>query len=302
MTVTAPPRPPRPDDPVTHGEFDALVEALIEEARQRGLRRRRRNAAIVTLAALVGVTLFALVGGGAQSQTASPALSARTNAAAQAGTPRLAFTSNAGGTSELYVVNADGSEKRLVARRVTPNSFSPPAWSPDGQTVAVAGLFINADGSGQRNVAREWGLDGLPVWSPNGRKIAFMRSWGNDGDIYVMNADGSGQRRLTHNAVPEGSVAWSPDGRKILFVRQRPGTLGKVSDIYVMNADGSGQRMLAERGHGARWSPDGAKISFGSGRDGNFEVYVMNADGSGLVNVSQNPLTDDDWPAWSPAL
>ena len=32
MTVTAPPRPPRPDDPVRHGEFEALVEALIEEA------------------------------------------------------------------------------------------------------------------------------------------------------------------------------------------------------------------------------------------------------------------------------
>ena len=35
MTVTAPPRPPRPSDPVTHGEFEgALVEALIEEARR----------------------------------------------------------------------------------------------------------------------------------------------------------------------------------------------------------------------------------------------------------------------------
>ena len=43
MTVTAPPRPHRPSDPVTHGEFDALVEALIEEARQRGQRRRAQE-------------------------------------------------------------------------------------------------------------------------------------------------------------------------------------------------------------------------------------------------------------------
>ena len=71
MTVTAPPRPPRrPNDPLTHEEFDALVEAVIEEARQRGRRRRRRNGAIVTLVALVGVTIFALFGSGAQSQTA----------------------------------------------------------------------------------------------------------------------------------------------------------------------------------------------------------------------------------------
>ena len=59
MTVTAPPRPPRPSDPVTHGEFEALVEALIEEARQRARRRRRRNGAVVFPVALVGVALFA---------------------------------------------------------------------------------------------------------------------------------------------------------------------------------------------------------------------------------------------------
>ena len=74
MTVTAPPRPPRPSDPVTHGEFEALVEALIEEARKRAQRRRRRNGAVVTLVALVGVALFALLGRSAQSQSvAGPA-------------------------------------------------------------------------------------------------------------------------------------------------------------------------------------------------------------------------------------
>jgi len=49
MTVTAPPRPPLPSDPVTHEEFEALVEALIEEARHRAQRRRRRNAACASV-------------------------------------------------------------------------------------------------------------------------------------------------------------------------------------------------------------------------------------------------------------
>ena len=118
MTVTAPPRPPRPSDPVTHGEFDALVEALIEEARQRAQRRRRRNAAVVTLVALVGVALFAVLGRSAQSQTASPALAARSSLPAAAANSKIAFISEPGGggyCGTVYVMNADGSGQRRLA-------------------------------------------------------------------------------------------------------------------------------------------------------------------------------------------
>ena len=322
MTVTAPPRPPRPDDPVTHGEFDALVEALIEEARQRAQRRRRRNAAFVTLVALVGVALFAVLGRSGQSQTASPAVSARMNFAAQAGTSRIAFTSYPvppphGRTSELYVVNADGSEKRLVAKGVSAGSGT--VWSPDGQTIAVAEnyrpgvLFINADGSGQRNVAREWGLDGSPVWSPDGKKIAFVsRRDGcgpgrGNGEIYVMNADGRGLRRLTRNGLADHLPMWSPNGARIAFLRFSvpPACGGWASDpgpqVYVMNADGSGQRRLA-RGYPSAWSADGRKIAF-TGPDDRPGMYVVNADGSAqqrLNTVSFRGGPFGGSAAWSP--
>src|ERR671918_523048 len=114
MTVTAPPRPPRPDDPVKHGEFEALVEALIEEARQRAQRRRRRNAAVVTLVALVGVVVFAVLGRSAQSQTASPAVRSSPAFTSAPHPPPMARATN-----ELYVVNADGTAKRLLARSRT---------------------------------------------------------------------------------------------------------------------------------------------------------------------------------------
>ena len=77
MTVTAPPRPPRPSDPIDRQEVEALVEALFEEARQRARRRRRVRLAIAACVALVGVTVLAVFERTAESQSSSPALTAR---------------------------------------------------------------------------------------------------------------------------------------------------------------------------------------------------------------------------------
>ena len=77
MTITAPPRPPRPSDPVDRHEVEALVEALFEEARQRARRRRRIRLAIAACVALVGVTVLAVFERTAESQSSSPALTAR---------------------------------------------------------------------------------------------------------------------------------------------------------------------------------------------------------------------------------
>ena len=299
MTVTAPPRPPRPDDPVRHGEFEALVEALIEEARQRAQRRRRRNAAVVTFVALVGVAVFAVLGRSAQSQTASPALSARLNSAAQTVPSQIAFIREpprAGYAGVLWVMNPDGSGQRRLAP-----AFAGMHWSPDGQKIAFAAIVVqpdrltsdvyvmNADGSGQERLA-ERGHN--PRWSPDGRKIAFASGLGNY-EIHVMNADGSEQRRLTNDAWG-GELAWSPRGDKIAFVRRRDGN----REIYVMNPDGSGQRRLTRNTVGDRnpvWSPDGRRIAFES----NWQVYLMNADGSGQRRLTRNGARNFA-PAWSP--
>ncbi len=191
------------------------------------------------------------------------------------------------------------------------------AWSPDGRKLAFlhssCGHFcfnlyvVNSDGSGLRNLTSKLAVGGYgpgaslasdPVWSPDGRKIAFVRLSKRLG-VYVVNADGSGMRNLTPKPVGTyAAPAWSPDGRKIAFVSDRDGN----SEVYVMNANGSGQRNLTRNpafDADPAWSPDGRSIAFGSTRDGNTDIYVMNADGSGQRNLTRSPANEGRF-AWAP--
>jgi Tol biopolymer transport system component len=245
----------------------------------------------------------------------------------------IAFSSG----GKIYLMNADGSEHRPLTKPGTAGRLRSLAWSPDGRKLAFLyapscqfcfNLYVvNSDGSGLRNLTAELATGSgpgipftgavvtAPAWSPDGRKLAFVRlNAGRDrSPVYVVRADSSGLRNLTPNVVrADGSglrnltpkpvayahLAWSPNGRKLAFVSDRDGN----SEVYVMNADGSGQRNLTR--HPAfdaepAWSPDGRSIAFRSTRDGNPEIYVMNADGSGQRNLTRSPASEG-WFAWSP--
>ena len=336
MAVNAPPRPPRSSDPVDREELEAQVEALIEEARQRARRRRRIYAASVALVALVGMALYVGFGRTGQSQSASPAPAGRLGAAAGTLRSKIAFLRSVNGgrgesSDELYVMNADGSGKRRLARSLAGNHST--AWSPDGlklvfaiQASGSAGLcdragacnnelfVINADGSGLRRLTRNAVPDGDAVWSPDGRKIAFLsRRDGTGADVFVMNADGSDQRNLTRKPGNEVAPAWSPDGRAIVFSAVPPGqplwvgnsrsASGPYRDVYVMNADGSDQRNLthtteAEEWAGG-WSPDGRTIAFSAYDGRSNRIFVINADGSGKRALTRE-ITPETFMSWSP--
>ncbi|MGH9941601.1 MAG: Calx-beta domain-containing protein, partial [Pyrinomonadaceae bacterium] len=219
---------------------------------------------------------------------------------------KLAFTRDAAGNGEVFVMNADGSSQTNITNH--PAFDFAPNWSPDGTKLALTSnrdtrndiYIVNGDGASPvTNLTNSPNADdAYPVWSPDGTKLVFVSSRDGNDEVYVMNANGSGPARLTNSPAPDRSPVWSPDGSKIAFMSLRDGNL----EIYVMNADGSGQTRLTSNPASdtvPNWSPDGTKLAFTSDRDGDLEIFVMNSDGSGQVKITNNITYDSD-PAWSP--
>jgi Tol biopolymer transport system component/polyisoprenoid-binding protein YceI len=164
---------------------------------------------------------------------------------------RLAFAQGEGDSSSIWVMNANGKNRRALTEDdlVEETTFTPdefPTWSPDGERIAYTSFLpdgnddifvMNADGSSPTRLTSGPEYDADPDWSPNGRLIAFSR----DGDIYTMSPDGSGARQLTRGSARDGAPAWSRHGRWLAFARadESGTTYAGPSRIIVMRADGS---------------------------------------------------------------
>ncbi|HUF02283.1 MAG TPA: hypothetical protein VMN35_07645 [Gaiellaceae bacterium] len=135
--------------------------------------------------------------------------------------------------------------------------------------------------------------DSSPAWSPDHRRIAFVRSLSPESgyQIWIMNADGRNARQLTRGRV-DGAPDWSPDGRWIAY---RSG-----GDIYLLSPDGSRRRNVTRNpaGIGATnpsWSADGRRIAFQrSAKPVGTGVYSIGIDGRGLKRLARDGY-DPDW-------
>lgn len=185
------------------------------------------------------------------------------------------------------------------------------ARAEEGQS----GIFtIRKDGTGLRRVSKR--QDIFPSWSPDGSRIAFIRTSVRQGltRIIVMDADGSDRHRVGTpsrgfaDGCALGSPTWSYDGLWLVYADDCFDQDPRVAQIRLAAADGSAALDLTDYASfnhiGPQpWSPnleESLQITFISDRDGDLEVFVMNSDGTGVTQLTNDTVDQFD-AAWSPA-
>lgn len=143
-----------------------------------------------------------------------------------------------------------------------------------------------------------------PVWSPDGKSIAYVLSTATSRVVHLMNPDGSGDQALTPANVRAIHPSWTADGQGILYSTDddlRP-PAKNASDIFRLDLASGRIDTLITGGVNTFpvMSPDGTRIAFRRiVGDMNSEVFVANADGSEARNLTDHP-SYEGWPAWSP--
>lgn len=191
-----------------------------------------------------------------------------------------------------------------------------PALSRDGQRLAFVwdggvgpyfNLYVKVIGTEESlQLTKQASLDFSPVWSPDGRYIAFCRILKGATGIYIIPSLGGAERRVRNTLWDDQEfqeafrfahrLSWSPDG-KFLAYSDRP-SRSEAASIFLLSLDSFDVRRLtsAPQSRGdfsPEFSPDGLTLAFARDTQGVESIYVTPVSGG-----KEERLTSDTKQKW----
>lgn len=197
-------------------------------------------------------------------------------------------------------VPAHAADEALTLQPTRPLKFTATTatWtqldlSPDGRTVLFDLLgdiyALDAQGGAARPVLTGMAFESNPVFSPDGKRFAFVSDRSGAMNLWIANVDGTGLKQLSRDTGMEvwSSPAWSPDGSKVYASRMTRPIL--AFELYLFDVDGGAGVQITEAGSPANWDTRhnalGAVVSPG----GDFLYYSTKLG---------HTWTQDDPPNW----
>jgi TolB protein len=158
--------------------------------------------------------------------------------------------------------------------------------------------LVNADGSNDRILATDLARDGWSAISPDNSEIVFPSTRGGQIDLFVLTIDTGKVRQLTNDAEKESDLTWSPDGQTIAFTLG-PNDHAQVDAISPDGSNRRTLVPVDTNSSNSNFSPDGQHLVFSSTRSGRSQIFVSGVDGSDQKVLVDEPAANDIDPRWS---
>jgi serine/threonine-protein kinase len=185
-----------------------------------------------------------------------------------------------------------------------PQAYDFPTLSPDGGRIAVqvsdgpgTNIFVYELGTGvSRQVTRD-GAESRPLWTPDGKRLAYAARRKDERHIFWQALDGSA---VAESLVASGNDvwpgAWTPDGSALVFVESPP---TEISDIKLLRpSDPSRVELVVGSPSEDMWpslSPDGRWILFSSMDRGRYQLYVRPFAGGAPIQITTDGGGQGRW-------